>query len=194
MVSVFNPRDKSRTAGGKTFNLVKKHTQPPKDQGGWMALTRDFLESAAYRSLSVNANKALCRLMIEHISHGRMENGALLVTHEQFNEHGVTGEYVADALDELGYKGLLKMAKGRAGNGTAHPTVYTLTFDGTHDGAAATNEWKRFTMAEARLWSEAVRKQKADARAKVGRKKKSSLRDSEMRSLRDSEIRKAFGD
>lgn len=188
----FNPRDKSRTAESKTRSMVRKNTQPPSDQGGWMAVSRLFLESPAYRSLSVNALKALNRLMIEHIGHGRLMNGELLVTHEQFQEYGVTGEYVADAVDELQYKGLVRTQKGRAGNGTAHPTVYTLTFDGTSNGLAATNEWKRFTMAEARLWSEVIRKQLADERAKVGRKKKSSLRVSEIPPLRVSEIRRGL--
>lgn len=120
----------------------------------------------------MNARKALDRLIIEHISHGRTENGKLIVTYEQLYAYGVTFGSIADALEELAYKRLIKMTKGRAGNGTAHPTVFTLTFDGTQDGAAATNEWRRFTMAEARLWSEVVRKQLADARSKPGRKKK----------------------
>jgi hypothetical protein len=84
----FNPRDRSRTETGKTASLVRRHTQPPTDQGGWMAITRDFLESPAYRSLSVNARKCLDRLIIEHIGHGRTENGRLIVTHEQFKTYG----------------------------------------------------------------------------------------------------------
>ncbi|MGR9169609.1 hypothetical protein [Rhizobium sp. KDH_Rht_773_N] len=189
-MAIFNPRDKSRTSGGKAYDMVRKNTQPPKDQGGWIAISRALLESPAYRTLSVNARKALDRLLIEHVGHGRLKNGQLLVTHEQFQAYGVTGEYVADAVEELQYKGLLKSKKGRAGNGTAHPTVYTLTIDGTYDGLAATNDWKRFTMAEARLWGEVVRKQRSEQRAKIGRKKKSSLRESEIRPLRVSEIRR----
>ncbi|KQM34578.1 hypothetical protein ASF03_21250 [Rhizobium sp. Leaf68] len=194
MAPVFNPRDKSRTSAGKTFNMVKKHTQPPTDQGGWMAISRELLESAAYRSLSVNGRKALDRLIIEHISHGRAENGKLIVTHDQLYEYGVTFGSIADALEELAYKKLIKMVKGRAGNGTAHPTVFTLTFDGTYEGAAATNEWKRFTMAEARLWSEVVKKQLADARAKPGRKKKSSLRETVVPPLRVPVVRSQNGE
>lgn len=193
-MTVFNPRDKSRTAPTKTFSLVKKRTQPPTDQGGWIAITRDFLESAAYRSLSVNARKALDRLLIEHISHGRCANGNMIVTHDQLYEYGVTFGSIADALEELAYKGLVKMQKGRAGNGTAHPTIYTLTFDGTHDGLPATNEWKAFTMAEACLWSEVIRKERAETRAKPGRKKNSSLRDSVVRPLRDSVVRRSSGE
>lgn len=189
-MSVFDPRDRSKTAAGKTFDMVKKNTQPPKDQSGWMAITRDLLESPSYRTLSVNGRKALDRLIIEHIGHGRLKNGQLVVTHDQFIDYGVTGEYVADAIDELEYKGLLKADRGRAGAGTAHPTIYRLTFDGTHEGLPASNEWKKFTMAEARLWSEVVRQQRLKKRSNVGRKKKTSLRDSEIRPLWVSEIRR----
>ncbi|TBZ00226.1 hypothetical protein [Rhizobium leguminosarum] len=174
-MAIFNPRDKSRTSGGKTFDLVKKHTRPPEDQGGWMAITHDLLESAAFRTLSVNATKAFYRIVMEHIRHGRQHNGKLIVTHEQFIEYGVTSDLVADALEELEYKKLMKMHKGRAGHGTAYPTVFTLTNDGTHDGAPATNEWKGFTLAEARLWSEVVRKQRQLKRSRAGNGKKSSL-------------------
>lgn len=186
-----NPRDKSRTERGKRQSMIAKNTLPPNDQGGWMAISRDLLESASWRTLSVNARKSLDRLIIEHISHGRRMNGELIVTHDQFIGFGVTCDFVADALDELEYKGLLKMCKGRAGNGTAHPTVYTLTFDGTYDGLPATNEWKKFTQAEAKLWSESVRKQKAEARAKIGRKRKSSLGNPQVRPLGKPQIRTA---
>lgn len=125
MPPVFDPRDKSRTSAGKTYNLVKKNTQPPADQGGWMALTRELLECAAYRSLSVNGRKALDRLIIEHISHGRSENGKLVVTHDQFYAYGVTFSSIADALDELAYKGLVKCRK--AGRAMGQPTLqFTL--------------------------------------------------------------------
>ncbi|EYR84253.1 hypothetical protein [Shinella sp. DD12] len=179
----FDPRDKSRTSGGKTHSLVAKHTAPPRDQGGWMAITREFLESPAYRTLSVNGRKALDRLIIEHIAHGRLENGRLIVTHDQFYTYGVTAENTADALDELEFKRLIIMDKGRAGNGTPYATTYTLTFDGTHEGAAASNGWRAVTMEDAKRWSETVRKQRAEARAAASTKK-SPLRNSEVAPLR----------
>lgn len=166
-----NPRDMSRSEGGKRQSLLKAHLKPPGDEGGWQALSRDFLVSDAVRTLSPNARKALDRIIVENIDHGRLRNGALIVTHQDFCDYGVTGEYVADAVDELIYKGLIKARRGRAGDGTAHPTIYTLTFTGTHDGLPATNEWKASTMAEARLWSEVVRKQKAEERKRSNSKK-----------------------
>ncbi|TPM33718.1 hypothetical protein FJ955_02970 [Mesorhizobium sp. B2-2-2] len=192
-MGVRDPRDNSRTERGKTFSLVKKHTLPPNDQGGWIAETREFLESSAYRTLSMNGRRALDRLKIEHIGHGRTRNGKLIVTHDQFISYDVTPEYVGDALDELAFKGLLKVTRGRAGNGTAHPNVFRLTFDGDSEGAPATNEWRRFTDEDAKRWVETVREQRKLQRAGVGRKSKSSLRSPEARPLRVPEIRIAAG-
>ncbi len=198
MAPIFNARDKSRTSGGKTFNMIKKNTSPPKptrDGGGpvqrWQWLTIELMESDAFRTLSSNATKAFFRIIIEHTSHGAMQNGQLIVTHQQFSEYGVTREYVADALDELAYKGLIKIRRGRAGAGTAHPNRYTLTFVGDCEGAAPTNEWRRCTVEICLNWSQVERKLAAAKREKIGRKKQTPLRDSEIPPLRDSEIRRA---
>ena len=191
MAAVLDLRDKSRTTPGKTYNLVRKHTKPPEDEGGWQWLTRDLLESVAFRTLSTNANRTLFRLVVENIAHGSLHNGKLIVTHPQFIEYGVTGEYVADAIDELEFKGLIRVRRGRAGAGTSHPNIYRLTWLGDHEGARPTNEWKRCDLARAKAWSETVRQQMQNSRAKVGRKRKSPLRNSEMPPLREPEIRKA---
>ncbi|WP_413709153.1 hypothetical protein [Rhizobium sp. Rhizsp82] len=175
----FNARDKSRTASTKADQMRSKNTQPPKDQGGWIAVTMQFLESAAYRSLSLNARRALDRLKIEHISHGRKRNGLLIVTHLDFIAYGLTKDLVGDAIDELVHKGLVRVTRGRAGNGTAHPNVFALTFDGTHDGLSATNDWAKITSDDIRRWSVSTRQLKLDARSKVGRKKKPRSEKSE---------------
>ncbi|MBB4239253.1 hypothetical protein GGD57_005874 [Rhizobium esperanzae] len=171
----FNPRDKSRTSAGKTRAMVRKHTAPPggSDDGSlrWQWLTIQLLESPAFTTLSPNACRAFFRIVIEHTSHAALENGKLVVTHPQFVSYGVTGEYVADALDELEYKGLIKVARGRAGSGVAHPNRFTLTFVDDHEGAPATDEWKRCTAENCRKWSETDRKLAADKRGRLGRKK-----------------------
>ncbi|MBX5093163.1 hypothetical protein [Rhizobium lentis] len=191
----FNPRDRSRTSVGKTRSLVRKHTAPPSvsDDGSlrWQWLTIQLLESPAFTSLSANACRAFFRVVIEHVAHAGLENGRLVVTHPRFVSYGVTGEYVADALDGLEYKGLLKVRRGRAGSGVAHPNLFTLTFVGDHEGAPATDEWKRCTAQRCRKWSETDRRIAADKRGRLGRKKKTSLRDPEIPPLRESEIRRA---
>lgn len=191
MAIPMDTKDKSRTSRGKTYNLVRKHTKPPEDEGGWQWLTRELLESVAFRTLSTNSLRALFRLIIENISHGSLHNGKLIVTHPQFIDHGVTGEYVADAIDELEFKGLIHVRRGRAGSGTSHPNIYRLTWLGDYEGGKATNEWKRCTRERAKEWSNSVREIMQQKRAKVGRKSKSPLRDPEMSPLRDPEIRKA---
>ncbi|MGG7578268.1 hypothetical protein [Rhizobium sp. Nf11,1] len=191
----FNPRDKSRTSADKTRSLVRKHTAPPSGNDDsslrWQWLTIQLLESAAFTSLSANASRAFFRIIIEHTAHAALENGKLVVTHAQFVSYGVTGEYVADALDKLEYKGLIKVRRGRAGSGVAHPNLFTLTFVGDHEGAPPTNDWQRCTAERCRKWSEIDRKPAADKRGRVGRKKKTPHRDCEIPPLRDPEIRRA---
>ena len=191
----FNPRDNSRTSAGKTRSLVRKHTAPPSasDDGSlrWQWLTIQLLESPAFTSLSANASRAFFRIIIEHTAHAALANGRLVVTHPQFVSYGVTGEYVADALDELAYKGLIKVRRGRAGSGVAHPNLFTLTFVGDHEGAPPTNDWRRCTAERCRKWSELDRQLAAAKRGRVGRKKKTPLRDPEISPLRDPEIRRA---
>jgi len=190
-VSQLNQRDRSRTYVSKTHSLVRKHTKPPIDENGWQWLTSDLMYSPAFRTLSGNALKAFARLCCENVAHASLHNGKLIVTHPQFIDYGVTGEYVADAIDELEFKGLVRVIRGMAGAGTAHPNLYRLTFVGDYEGAKPTNEWKRFTMADAKAWSETIRKQMADARGRAGRKGKSSLRNPEMPPLRNPEMRRA---
>ncbi|MCX5579112.1 hypothetical protein [Kaistia terrae] len=199
--AIFSARDRSRTSGGKTFNMVRKHTSPPRKSDGfdkgadssrnWAWLTIEIMESVAFRSLSGNATKALFRLVIEHTMHAGLKNGRLVVTHGQFSDYGVTGEYVADAIDELEYKGLIKIDRGRAGIGTPHANVFTITYLGDYEGAAPTGEWRRCTPYQCKQWSEVDRKKAAAGRGKVGRKKKTPLRDSEILPLRNSEILEA---
>ena len=196
----FNLRDKSRTSRGKTYSMVRKHTKPPRvdDSGSdistdqrWAWLTIELMGSAAYRTLSVNAFRAFSRILIEHNAHAALENGKLIITHDQFVAYGLTGELVADAIDELEYKGLIRVQRGRAGVGTPHSNIYTLTYVGDHEGAPATNDWRRVTMEKCRRWLETDRKLAAERRGKIGRKKKSPLRDPEISPLRDPEILKA---
>lgn len=197
MTTQFNPRDKSKTTAGKTRNLARKHTSPPRlDDGApdslnrWQWLTVELLESSAFRALTGNALKAFFRILIEHTAHAALENGKLIVTHAQFEEYGVTADYIGDAIDELEYKWLIKIKRGRSGAGTAHPNIYTLTFVGDHQGAPATNEWRQCSTERCVQWAKIDRKIAADRRSKVGRMKKTSPRDSGIRPPRNSGIRR----
>lgn len=152
-MSKLNERDKSRTTGGFTASRVTKVTSPPRDQGPWFWRTRDFVASPAYRSLSVNALRCLDRLQIEHSGHGDKSNGRLIVTHTDFRTYGVTADFVRPAIDELEFKGIIQVCRGRAGDGTPHANLYRLTFTGDFEGAPATNEWIQVTEERCREWA-----------------------------------------
>ena len=139
----YNERDRTRIVDDSQTKAVLKHTKPPTDQGNWIPLTRALLESDAYRSLSPNAWRLLNCIVIEHTAHGNFENGNLVVTHAMAIDYGVGAEYVADAIAELNWKGLVKVILGRrSGYGFKQPNIFTLTFVGTDQ--PATNEWKEF--------------------------------------------------
>jgi hypothetical protein len=63
---------------------------PPTNQP-WAWCTFEMLESGAMRSLSVNARRVLDRIRLEHMAHGRLENGRLKVTWLDFEKYGVKG-------------------------------------------------------------------------------------------------------
>jgi|GEM_PF-1487545 len=164
------------TAKSRLHQQIKKHTKPPDDEGLWQAFTMEFLESEAFRSLSVNAQKALMRIVVEHIAHGRWENGRLIVTHDDFVQYGCTSDLVADAIAELNYKGIAKVKYGRGGSGTNHPNRYRLTFTGDCDGAPASNDWKTLSIDYINSWpikrkilsKERARKQPLKSKSPLG--------------------------
>ena len=177
------PEPKARS---KTYSMVKKATRPPDDEGGWFALTRELLESEAYRSLSINANRALSRILVEHISHAATQNGKLIVTHDDFLRYGVTSDLVADAIAELKFKGLIAYQRGRGGSGSPHPNKFRLTMTGDHNGLSATNEWKKIGADRMESWKH-QRKILASRRSRPKHKKgKSPLGNLKGRPLGES--------
>jgi DNA-binding HxlR family transcriptional regulator len=119
--------------------LQKSRTGPPNEPWAFIAIS--LMESDAFRSLSINARRALDRLVIEHFSHGRRENGNLRVAARQFHKFGVTKDCLTPAIRELEEKGLLATERGEAKGVLMPPYVYRLTFYATPD-ELPTNEWR----------------------------------------------------
>jgi hypothetical protein len=163
-MAIYSEREKARIATSRLAGNLKKRNAPPKGQS-WIWETAEFLDCVSLRSLSVNAHRAYIRIKSEHVAHAGQENGRLIVTHDDFRNAGMNGDLVADAIDELIFKGLIRVARGRSGNGTPHPNLYSLTSYPTHDSLPATNDWKGFTEQKAERWHE-IRKQFAENRAK----------------------------
>lgn len=107
--------------------------------------TREMMESAAFRSLSRAALQCLHRIMIEHMAHAGRENGALVVTYENFADYGARRSSIAKAIRELEAAGFLaETLRGGLAFGIAKmPSRYRLTWIGDRDGKRATDEWRR---------------------------------------------------
>lgn len=178
--SVFNPRDKSRTSVGKTGKMREKFRSPPRHSDGelgqaWAWFTEELLSSPAFISLTINGHRAFFRIVVEYLRQGRMKNGNLIVTHADFVRAGVSHNYVADAIDELEYKGLIKVTRGRSAEGTPHPNRFRLTYLGDDEGCPWTNEWRGCTQEHAERWLQVRGQMKAKRRRGVEKKRKSPL-------------------
>jgi len=101
------------------------------------------------------------RIVIEHIHHGLQENGALVVTHDNFYQYGIPKDAVAPALEEIRHFGLIRYHKGRGGHGIPWPTRFRLTWIGDWDGNPPTNNWKGTSEADVALWKARRKKLKA---------------------------------
>jgi hypothetical protein len=117
---------------------------PPKDQT-WAWVSREMLESRAYRGLSRAAMLCLNRLKLEHIAHGGRQNGALIVTYKQFIEYGVAKNGIASAIRELEESGFVEvMVRGGRSFGTHNvPSHYRLTWLPDFNGNKPTHEWRK---------------------------------------------------
>ncbi|MCV0426222.1 MAG: hypothetical protein K5905_12165 [Roseibium sp.] len=187
-----NPRDKSRTSSGKKANLRDKYRSPPKygvhETGkAWAWETEEFLSSPAYISLSINALRIYNRIKVEYLRQGRIGNGDLIVTHDDFRDFGASANLVADAIDELVFKGLVRVKRGKAADGTPHPNLFRITSLGTDEGEPWTNEWKGVTAEYVERWPEVRMKLRARRRSKTAKKKKSSLSEQRMSRSQNSE-------
>jgi hypothetical protein len=181
-MAVYSPKDRTRLAQTRAEKQIDTYRRPPKDMP-WIWVTEELIFSPAFTSLSANASRAIWRIIGEYLKVGRKDNGQLIVTHPDFIAYGVTGRLVADAIDELVYKGLIRVKRGKAADGTAHPSLYRLTFFGDHEASSPTNDWKAIGKEEVAQWDK-VRAAKAFERStKAGRKKKTSIHESEIAHL-----------
>ena len=118
-----------------------------------------MLESPAYRQLSLSAHRVLSRVECEHGRHGGMDNGALIVTFNDFQAYGVDRHAIAPAIRECVALGFLEITEhGRAGNGDFRKANRFRVTYLTRRGAAASNEWQKIvTEEEARCLALAAR-------------------------------------
>jgi hypothetical protein len=127
----------------KSNRIREARNRPPADKP-WIWLTREMIESDAWRSLSRQAQLVIDRVMIEHMLHAGTENGNLVVTYADFEKFGIRRMSLKAAIAEAVATGLLTITlKGRPSVGPDRwPTRYALGWLPLRDGAAAPNRWK----------------------------------------------------
>jgi hypothetical protein len=95
------------------------------------------MTSPEWRDLSINARRAMDRLLIEHVYCRSEANGKLRVSYGQFMDHGICGpRHVGRALDELTAAGLVEITKGTRTGKFEGPNQYRITFHGTLEDPA----------------------------------------------------------
>lgn len=152
-------------SSGTYARKVGKHLKP---QGPFVALTREVLESPAWRGLSPNGRRLMDRLMIEHVAHAGLENGRLPVTHADLEAYGLCRNYIRAAIDEAEAFGLIRFQRGGRWGGVKRPSLFRITFLGTRD-APPTDEWRTTSEETVKAW-----KRRARPKQKTGGKKQIS--------------------
>jgi hypothetical protein len=116
--------------------MSSKVPGPPKGQS-WIWITRDILESGAWRSLSINARRFIDFLLIEHMKHGGRKNGQLLAPRRQLEDAGIGSHFVSAAIEETVSRGLVLVKHGRG----RRPNIYALTWLPLFDGTVLHRPW-----------------------------------------------------
>ena len=113
----------------------------------WVWLTRDMLDSLAFRALSRAGLQMLACLMVEHCNHAGKENARLAVSWDAFEAAGIHRGMIQQTLDEVTRLGFVEIVdRGRRGYGAAlgRRALFRLTFAGVVNSdrwGRPTDEW-----------------------------------------------------
>lgn len=129
----------------KAKTLRQARNRPPDEP--WVWLSREMLESEAWRSLSRASRLVIDRVILEHMAHAGTMNGSLAVTYSDFTKFGIRRQSLKGAITDAVTKGLLIITvKGRPSTGDDRwPTRYALGWLPMYDGTAPSNRWKQWT-------------------------------------------------
>ena len=169
-------------SSGKPLSAVKKLRQPP-EGSSWVWLTKDLLESPAWRGMSVNTRKLIDFLLLEYSGHAGTENGRLKATYDQLEDYGLTRKSIREAVAEAEALGLLQQVGPSL---QRIPNKYRLTFYATIDedrmsGDWATNDWRSITDENVRSLREDQRAEREANAKRRGRRSNQNQNPSEQR-------------
>jgi hypothetical protein len=122
---------------------------------GFVAIPAALLESQVWSSLGVYEHRFISFLLVEHLRHGRAENGYLKATFDQLVAQRIPRSCIARTIKRLEELGLLEITHqgGHAGGARQNPTLYRLTFVNSSLRSAsteylpATNDWVEVELA-----------------------------------------------
>jgi hypothetical protein len=142
-----------RSNGTAAERHARKLNAPPHGEA-WFWITKEMLESAAYRALSAPARKVIDRIALEHMAHAGGHNGKLPVTYQDFRAYGVRRSSINGAIAEAIELGFIERTDDGSiawGEFKGKPARYRLAWLKDFEGASAPNRWKRFdTVSKAR--------------------------------------------
>lgn len=113
--------------------------KPPIGQP-WVWLTRELVQSDAWRTMSGKARKVIDFLLLEDMGKGGKHNGKLKAPFRQLIKYGIGSHHVADAIRECEERGLIDVQRG----GMRIATTYALTWFPLHDGTPASDRWRAY--------------------------------------------------
>ena len=116
-----------------------KKNRPPAGEA-WVWMTRDLVESDAWRSMGINARRFIDFLLIEHMGKAGTQNGKLKAPHRQLEAFGIGRRLIADAIRETELLGLVECRRA----GQRAPSTYTLTWLPLHDDTPALDYWRGY--------------------------------------------------
>lgn len=140
--------DRTGRSSGKIAGKKLREWGLPPPGVPWVWLTRDLLESDAWRGQSIHCRKLIDFLLLDRMAHAGTENEALMATYDQLVDFGISRKKISSAIREAEKRGLIRAEHGGRWNMTNRPSLFRLTFYTFNSGAPASNEWKRYRKPE----------------------------------------------
>jgi len=157
-MSSFGNADNKGRSSGKYNGRIGRQMKPPKGHS-WVWFTRELMLSDAWLMQSRICRLFIDALLLDLMANAGQENGRLKATYDQLSFLGLNRSSISKAISEAEFLGLMRcMKKGGRYGGTNKPSEYRLTFYpmviGEGNIQVATNEWKRVSRDDVKLWHE----------------------------------------
>ena len=160
---------------GRDGKRQRKRNPPagPRECGveHWAWEPAELIRGGAFRALSRAARLVLDRVKAEHVAHGGVMNGELVVAHSDFEAHGVGRNLIAAAIWECEAAGVLAVRRRGKIAGLNVPNLFRLTWIGARNAAGdivpPSNEWKGRTAEHVERAREQRKREKAALKSGV---------------------------